>query len=107
MPILSIEKFIYEEIINKNNRELRNLIENSFFRVKGLRQIIADYKRNLKPDSDEKELKKGKVFWACLLTEVVQQGGTVPLFIDHVCNLAVQHVGSNEMEAKLLEFIDG
>ena len=89
LPILSIEKFIYEEIINKNNRELRNLIENSFFRVKGLRQIIADYKRNLKPDSDEKELKKGKVFWACLLTEVVQQGGTVPLFIDHVCNLAV------------------
>lgn len=62
LPILSIEKFIYEEIINKNNRELRNLIENSFFRVKGLRQIIADYKRNLKPDSDEKELKKVKSF---------------------------------------------
>lgn len=106
LPIKSVEKFIYEEVFENNDRELRTEIENAFFKVKGIRQIVADYRRSLREDSDEKELKKGKVFWKFLIKEVIEQGEQEQLFIDHVCNLVIKRIGSNQMETDLIKYID-
>ncbi|MFA9176792.1 ATP-dependent endonuclease [Klebsiella variicola] len=106
LPIKSIEKFIYEEVYDKNDRNLIFEIENAFFRVKGMRQIIAEYRRSLRQDSDEKELKKGKVFWKFLLRELVEQGEQEQIFIDHICNLVIKRIGSNQLETDLIKYID-
>ncbi|WES87503.1 ATP-dependent nuclease [Dickeya fangzhongdai] len=106
LPIKSVEKFIYEEVYESNNRSLISEIENAFFRVKGMRQIIADYRRSLRENSDEKELKKGKVFWKFLLQEVIEQGEQEQIFVDHVCNLVIKRIGSNQMETDLIKYID-
>lgn len=106
LPIKSVEKYIYEEVFEKNDRELRTEIENAFFKVKGIRQIVADYRRSLHENSDEKELRKGKVFWRFLIKEVIEQGEQEQIFVDHICNLVIKRIGTNQMETDLIKYID-
>ncbi|MEP8626583.1 ATP-dependent nuclease [Enterobacter mori] len=106
LPIKSVEKFIYEEVYEKNDRGLKSEIENAFFKVKGIRQIIAEYRRSLQENSDEKELRKGKIFWNFLLKEVIEQGEQEQIFVDHICNLVINRIGSNQMETDLIKYID-
>ncbi|ATN01034.1 AAA family ATPase [Proteus vulgaris] len=106
LPIKSVEKYIYNEVYEKKDRDLTREIENSFFRIKGLRQIIADYKKSLQEKSDEKELKKGKIFWNFLIKEVIAQGEQEQIFVDFICNLVIARIGFNQMEKDLIKYID-
>lgn len=106
LPIKSLEKYIYEEVYENKKRELISGIENSFLKIKSMRQVITEYKSSLRDDSDEKELKKGKVFWEFLLKEVIAQGEQEHIFIDHVCDLVITHIGTSKMEEDLIRYID-
>lgn len=102
----SIEKYIYENVFENTNRKLISGIENSFLKIKSMRMVITEYKLFLKDGSDEKELKKGKVFWKFLLNEVVSQGEQEDIFIDHVCDLIRVNIGHGKMEEDLINYID-
>lgn len=104
LPIDSLEKFLYKNIIETKNRELFQRIENSFFRQKGLKKVIESYTQNTQ-NTSQKELKKGKKLWEELKAEALKQGATESRFIDFLCDLALKEVSNESLESRLLSFL--
>jgi len=106
LPIKSLEKYVYEMIYTDRKRDFISKIENSFLKLNSMRQVIEKYNLSLQDDSDETELKKGKVFWNFILKEVEEQGEQKHIFIDHVCEMIIATIGSSKMEEDLITYID-
>ena len=105
LPIKSLEKFIFDTLIDNKDRNVFSRIENSFFRGKGLKVIIDSYKeQNL--NGDQKELRKGKKLWDYLLVEAINQGSNESRFTDYLCDIAVDVVGNEQLKKRLIKFLD-
>lgn len=88
LPIPSVEKFLYSVIKEKNNKELRKIINDKYFVVTSLDNIIAEYnKKTLNGCSDN-----NKNFYAALCQNLNSIGTSEDTFINGLCEDIIANV---------------
>ena len=81
LPIPSIEKFLYDVIKNNNNPKLRRIINDKYFIVQSLDEIVSQYNRGtLEGASDN-----NKNFYKKIRTELENIGTEENIFISGLC----------------------
>lgn len=66
LPIPSVEKFLYEQIITKKNKDFIRRLNDRYFRIGSVDEIVADYNKKYKNVSD----KNRKKFYNFLLEQM-------------------------------------
>lgn len=88
LPIPSIEKFLYNVILKNTNPKLRRIINDKYFIVQSLDEIVSQYnKGTLEGDSDN-----NKNFYKKLITELQQLGTTEELFVNGLCDDIIENI---------------
>lgn len=77
LPIQSIEKYLYSVIKEKSNPTLRKKINDKFFIVRSLDEIVADYNRGTLAGSEDND----KNFYNVLIKELSMIGTDLQTFI--------------------------
>lgn len=97
LPIKSIEKHLYSELIDKPNREFKRIIGDKYFRVRSLSEIIDDYKMNYDYSKD----KNGKKFYSMLTSNLHKVGISEEQFLNYLCEDLLQLIDAKPFEKQL------
>lgn len=96
LPIPSVEKFLYNVLKNNENPALRRIINDKYFIVSSLDEIIAQYNKEvLEGASDD-----NKRFYRLIKNELERIGTKEDVFIDGLCDDIVDNLNVDS-------FIDG
>ena len=88
LPIPSIEKFLYDVIKNNNNPKLRRIINDKYFIVQSLDEIVSQYNRGtLEGASDN-----NKNFYKKIRTELENIGTEENIFISGLCEDIIDNI---------------
>lgn len=100
IPIGSIEKFLKKVLITEVNTEIKKAINDKFFYVKSIDNLIAEYyKTNKKKDKDGKELYK--IIRLDLETRSIAE----MTFVEGICKIAKQYIDFSKFENNLEKFL--
>lgn len=100
IPIGSMEKFLKKVLIDKVNVQIKKEINDRFFYVKSIDNLISEYtKTNKKKDEDGKELYK------VICSDLEARSISEMTFIEEVCKIAKKHVDFSNFEEKLEKFL--
>ena len=88
LPIPSVEKFLYSVIKENSNLELRRIINDKYFIVQSLDEIVSRYNKGaLEGASDN-----NKVFYKKLLSELKGIGTEESVFITGLCDDIIDNI---------------
>jgi len=82
LPIPSLEKFLYKNLISVNDLEFIKSFGDKFFRTRSLNEILNDYKLNYTVDKD----KNGKKLYNLLISNLYKVGVTEEEFVKYFCD---------------------
>ena len=89
LPIPSIEKYLRKKCILDKDRIFIKLLNDKYFNVRSLTDIIADYNNDPRtkkfPDND------GKAFYRILISNLEKSGISESSFINYLCNDICSH----------------
>ncbi len=88
LPIQSVEKFLYSVIKEDKNPKLKKIINDKYFIVRSINEIVADYnKGTLNGQRDD-----NKNFYSCLCAELKTIGTSEEVFISGLCDEIVNNI---------------
>lgn len=97
LPIKSVEKFIYEVIKENKHPELRRIINDKYFIVNSLDNIVADYtKETMKNLSDN-----NKNFYSKIRKELMNIGTDEEVFVNGLCDDIMSKIDVSKFVASL------
>lgn len=82
IPIPSIEKFLFEIIVNKKNKEFRKEINDKYFQLTSLDTIYAEFNAEY-PDV---KTHKDKIFYRYLIKDLSNRKITEEVFVESLCD---------------------
>ncbi len=101
LPIQSVEKLVYSVIKEKKNIPLRKILNDQFFIVRSLDEIVSDYnKGTLAGKTDD-----NKSFYRILQKELNSIGTGIDIFIDGLCDDLENTINSANFVANLSTLI--
>lgn len=84
LPIPSIEKYLRKKCIIENDLKFIKLINDKYFRVRSLRDIINDYKND--PRTQTGKDNDGKNFYKVVISNLESSGISEQSFITYLCD---------------------
>lgn len=100
IPIGSIEKFLKEVLVTNVNAQIKKEINDKFFYVKSLDNLIAEYvKTNKKKDEDGKELYK------IIRADFENRSIAERTFVENICKIAKKYIDFSKFENNLEKFL--
>ncbi len=84
LPIPSIEKYLRKKCILENDLKFIKLINDKYFRVRSLRDIINDYQNDPRTRSGKDN--DGKIFYRIIISNLESSGITEQSFITYLCD---------------------
>ena len=97
LPIMSIEKYLYSVIKEKTNPSLRRIINDKYFIVRSLDDIVSEYNSNTQANAKD----DNKNFYAKLIEELTKIGTKEEVFITGLCDDLEQNVNSSKFVSNL------
>lgn len=82
LPIASIEKFLFEKIYKKGDESFKKVINDKYFTLKSLDQLIKDYNTSL---ADNKTTADNKTFYTFLLNDLKGRRISEEEFVGKIC----------------------
>ena len=100
IPIGSIEKFLKEVLVTNVNAQIKKEINDKFFYVKSVDNLIAEYvKTNKKKDEDGKELYK------IIRADFENRSIAEMTFVENICKIAKKYIDFSKFENNLEKFL--
>lgn len=102
LPISSIEKYLKNALIDNKNNEIFKKINDEFFQIKPLAEVINFYKKSI--PSNEKD-NNGKIFYNYILDALMERNIEEKQFVTHLARIiksVVDFSKFNESLKKLL-----
>ncbi|MBS7008784.1 ATP-dependent nuclease [Anaerostipes sp.] len=100
IPIGSIEKFLKEVLVTNVNAQIKKEINDKFFNVKSVDNLIAEYvKTNKKKDEDGKELYK------IIRVDFENRSIAEMTFVENICKIAKKYIDFSKFETNLEKFL--
>lgn len=100
IPIGSIEKFLKKVLITEVNMQIKKEINDKFFYVKSVDNLIAEYvKINKKKDEDGKELYK------IIRADFEMRSIPEMVFVEGVCKISRKYIDFSKFETNLEKFL--
>lgn len=97
LPILSVEKFLYSVIKGNTNLSLRRVINDKYFIVLSLSDIVAEYnKRTMEGEKDN-----NKNFYGVLIKNLASIGTSEEVFVSGLCDDIVGNVNFTKFISSL------
>lgn len=82
IPIMSVEKYLYSVIKLNSNPKLRKIINDKYFIVRSLNEIVADYNDGITtPEGDN-----NKTFYSKIIKELESIGTKESVFVSGLCD---------------------
>lgn len=101
LPIPSVEKFLYNIIIDNQNKELKRIINDKYFIVESLDSIISQYnKDSLKGCSDN-----NKNFYKKLIKELKKNKTEEDVFISGLCDDIINNIDIDDFVESLKKIL--
>ena len=93
LPISSVEKYLHKIIVKKTNQKIKKRINDSFFSVQSLDNLLADY---YSKDADKDN--NGKKLYKRLVRNLSARGVSEQAFVKELCNIIVQYENFDKLE---------
>lgn len=97
LPVKSIEKYLYEKLINNADWNFIKFLGDKYFRIRSLQDIIADYKANFNVDKDS----NGKKLYSMLISNMFKAGISEDQFLNFFCRDIRRKVNTEKFERSL------
>lgn len=101
LPIKSIEKYLYEVIIEKKNSKVRKVINDKYFTIKSLDTLISAYNQRYKTVPKQPD----KKFYFSLIKDLENRGVTEDMFIVNLVDDLLKNVDFSKLTKQLTEII--
>lgn len=101
LPIKSIEKYLYEKLINNIDYEFMKFFGDKYFRTRSLKDIVSDYRTNFNVDKDS----NGKKLYDVLTSNMFKTGMDEEQFLNHFCRDLMQQVDTEHFEKSLTSLL--
>lgn len=88
LPIMSVEKFLYSVIKENNNPALRRIINDKYFIVSSLNDIVAEYNKGTLEGATD----NNKNFYKVLCNQLVSIGTSEEVFVSGLCDDIVGNI---------------
>lgn len=95
LPIPSIEKFLYNKIIVEKNVNIIKELNDTFFIVKSIGEIISQYKQKYKEDND------GKKLYHMILNEISKNSYSEDDLINTIYKIGSRHIDFSKFNSQL------
>ena len=82
IPIPSIEKFLFEIIVNKKDKEFRKEINDKYFQLTSLDTIYAEFNA----EHPDVKTHKDKIFYRYLIKDLSNRKITEEVFVESLCD---------------------
>lgn len=100
LPIASIEKFMYAIAVDNKFPNIRQRVNDNFFLVESLEQIVAKY-------NQDPERKQGNKSFYKYITNVLKRIGTnEEIFVKGLCDIATDELNCSQFKSSLKEQIN-
>lgn len=95
LPIKSIEKYLYDKLIENVDYDFIRFLGDKYFRTRSLQDILTDYKNNFNKDSN------GKKLYSMLISNLYKSGLNEEEFLTHFCRDIRKQVNTEKFEKNL------
>lgn len=92
LPIKSVEKYLYEKLIDKVDYDFLKYFGDKYFRTRSLSDIITDYRSNYNVDKDS----NGKKLYDVLIANLYKTGIDEDQFLNYFCRDIRQQVNTEK-----------
>ena len=101
LPIPSIEKFLYQVLINAKDKNFKKIINDKYFQLKSIDRIISDFNR----DNISAPKHPDKIFYRYLKNDLEERKISEDNFIASLCDDIFSSIASNinKFESQLLQ----
>lgn len=101
LPIMSVEKFLYSVIKENCNPKLRRKINDKYFIVFSLDNVISEYNQ----DTLNGENDNNKNFYRFLCKKLTSIGTSEEMFVSGLCDEIVNHINFDKFIERLKSFL--
>lgn len=101
LPIMSVEKFLYSVIKENSNPKLRRKINDKYFIVFSLDNVISEYNQ----DTLNGENDNNKNFYRFLCKKLTSIGTSEEMFVAGLCDEIVNHINFDKFIERLKSFL--
>lgn len=101
LPIPSIEKFLYDVIKEKNNLKLRKIINDKYFIVNSLDEIVSQYNKSVL--NGEKD--NNKNFYKVICRSLKDIGTAESVFVTGLCDDIIENIDVSNFMSSLSSFL--
>lgn len=102
LPIMSIEKFLYSVIKENSNPKLRKVVNDKYFIVKSLNEIVAEF--NARTRNGHKD--DNKNFYTQLISELSKIGTKEDVFVDGLCDDIEENIDMSNFSDNLSSLLE-
>lgn len=100
LPISSVEKYLYKVIVKKSDQIIKKRINDTFFSVQSLDNLLADYySKDCYIDGN------GKKLYKLLVGNLTKRGITEEVFVKELCSIILQYQNFDTLEKFLVEHL--
>ena len=100
LPISSVEKYLYKVIVKKSDQIIKKRINDTFFSVQSLDNLLADYySKECYKDGN------GKKLYKLLVGNLTKRGITEEVFVKGLCSIILQYQNFDILEKFLVEHL--
>ena len=102
LPIKSIEKYLYEVVVEQTNMNLRKVLNDKYFTVKSLDSLVKEYNERYpsKPSNADKK------FYFGIKKDLEARGITEESFINHLVDDLLENVDFSGLTASIRSLLD-
>lgn len=97
LPIMSVEKFLYSVIKENSNPALRRIINDKYFIVSSLNDIVAEYNKGTLEGATD----NNKNFYKVLCNQLVAIGTSEEVFVSGLCDDIVDNIDFTKFVSNL------
>lgn len=99
---MSIEKFLYSVIKENSNPKLRKVVNDKYFIVKSLNEIVAEF--NARTRNGHKD--DNKNFYTQLISELSKIGTKEDVFVDGLCDDIEENIDMSNFSDNLSSLLE-
>ena len=102
LPIQSIEKFIYTNVYEGRNKQLKKVIGDKYFQLKSIDEIIASFNSNNK---ESLKNKPNKLFYKAIKNDLAERNINEDAFIKSLCDEIRSIIDLSAFSSLLIDYL--
>ncbi|MBQ8701875.1 MAG: AAA family ATPase [Prevotella sp.] len=102
LPILSLEKFLFEKLSVNPDRKFVKLLNDKYFTMKSLNELVKEYKNN-NPNETKKD---GKKLYYILKQDLQKRNISEEVFVTHLCDDILKEVDFGKFITNLKKMLN-